>query len=447
VSSAYRPWSIVHWDLGNGLPALQPESGSGGLLLVLWVAEVPLGHLYLPAAWLPLSEHELSDAVSKAVAPALGYHLWGDGFRPPYPDTRNGAVDDSVPDLARLVACDEPLRRFAELRSEVRTTAAASAKAAHPFSVIVCTRDRPTDLVRCLDALLRCDPPADEILVVDNAPRTDTTRTLVQHYRTVRYVLEPRPGLSVARNAGIRHASGNLIAFTDDDVAVHPSWVQRLRLAFDRPEVLAVTGLVLPAALDTEAQWIFEKEFGGFSQGYRGIRFDPEFFRLGRRKGVPAWRVGAGANMAFRREAFEQVGLFDERLGAGAAGCSEDSELWYRLLASGWTCRYDPTCVVFHTHRAELAQLRSQMYQYMRGHVATLLVQAHRHRHAGNLYRLLLILPKYYMKRILFGRTFGSRERFRMVPRELWGCLSGVVFFLRHRQGTLPRLASSEPRS
>ena len=108
----------------------------------------------------------------------------------------------------------------------------------------------------------------------------------------VRYLKEPRLGLGVARNAGIRHATGEIIAFTDDDVGVHPTWVERLQQGFVCPEVLAITGLILPASLGTHAQWIFEKEVGGFSQGYRSILFGPEFLRLGRRKGVPVWRIG-----------------------------------------------------------------------------------------------------------------------------------------------------------
>ena len=88
--------------------------------------------------------------------------------------------------------------------------------------------------------------------------------------------------------------------------------------------------------------------------------------------------------MAFRREAFERVGLFDERLGAGAAGCSEDSELWYRLLAEGHQCRYAPTAVVFHYHRTHWEELRHQTYSYMRGHVAALFFQFDRYRHWGN---------------------------------------------------------------
>src|SRR4029453_17415253 len=103
---------------------------------------------------------------------------------------------------------------------------------------------------------------------------------------------------------------------------------------------MALTGLILPSALDTPAQQAFQGDVVGWGWGYRSIDFDSAFFEATKHLGVPVWRVGAGANMAFRREAFDRVGLFDERLGAGASGCSEDSEVWYRLLAEGHRCRY-----------------------------------------------------------------------------------------------------------
>ena len=88
----------------------------------------------------------------------------------------------------------------------------------------------------------------------------------------------------------------------------------------------------------------------------------------------------------------EQVGGFDERLDVGAAGCSGDSEMWYRIMASGGTCRYEPTAVVFHRHRRDLESFKQQIFSYMRGHVAALLIQFEKTGHWGNLRRLFLAL-------------------------------------------------------
>jgi len=148
--------------------------------------------------------------------------------------------------------------------------------------------------------------------------------------------------------------------------------------------------------------------------------------------------------MAFRRRAFREVGLFNELLGAGAAGCSEDSELWYRLLAKGWSCRYDPAVSVFHTHRVDLSGLYRQMHHYMRGHLTTLLLQAEQHRHPGNLYRFAVTLPWHYAKKGIYGALFGYRGRRLTIPAEVRGCLSGVTFYLRNRRAAAAATPSLE---
>jgi GT2 family glycosyltransferase len=250
----------------------------------------------------------------------------------------------------------------------------------------------------------------------------------------IQYVLEPRPGLSVARNTGIHHSTGDIIAFTDDDVVVHPDWITGLQQGFDDPKVMAVTGLMLPAELQTEAQLIFQKSSTGPDWGYCALTFDTQFFEEMKHTGVPVWRIGAGANMAFRRKAFELVGYFDERLGAGASGCSEDSELWYRILAEGWICRYEPTGVIFHYHRSDLDTLKQQAYQYMRGHVAALLVQFANYKHSGNLRRLFITLPRYYGKRLLREFKRGFEPRRSSVLVEIGGCLAGVKFYIDSRK-------------
>jgi hypothetical protein len=111
------------------------------------------------------------------------------------------------------------------------------------------------------------------------------------------------------------------------------------------------------------------------------------------RYSVPVWRIGAGADMAVRRRVLDLVGPFDERLGAGAAGCSEDSELWYRVLAAGFTCRYEPAAEVAHQHRDDLPAVRRQARAYMEGHVTALAVQYGRSRKVGELRRAGSLAP------------------------------------------------------
>ncbi|MGH7633625.1 MAG: glycosyltransferase family 2 protein, partial [Gemmatimonadaceae bacterium] len=298
-------------------------------------------------------------------------------------------------------------------------------------SLIICTCRRPAALLRCLTSLLSCPSGLDEVIVVDNDPDASDLPRELEAFPGVTYVRERQPGLSHARNAGIRVASGDIILFTDDDVVVHRDWPLRILRCFDDPAVLAATGLVMPAELETGAQTAFEWDLGGFGQGFRPIRYDAAFFAAGRDRGVPVWRIGCGANMALRRAAFEKVGLFDTRLGAGAAGCSEDSELWYRLLATGHVCQYEPSAVVFHYHRRDWQSLRRQAHDYMRGHVVALFVQFWRYRHWGNLWRVFVALPCYY-GRLVYRRLRHPRDASRqLLGAHVSGMLAGVAESIR----------------
>ena len=132
-----------------------------------------------------------------------------------------------------------------------------------PVSVVVCTRNRQDDLLTCVEALERLDYPDLEIVVVDNAPSDDATEVALagRDFPRVRYAVEPRPGLSHARNLGVAEARGEIVAFTDDDVTVNARWVEALVRGFARtPRVVCVTGLVPAIELETPAQEFFDRK-------------------------------------------------------------------------------------------------------------------------------------------------------------------------------------------
>ena len=434
--TAFRPWRIVHVSLRDGVPDLPADPASGGVFLVFWEDAIPLGQLLVPARLLPLPSAQLLFLASRVVAPAVAFRTVRAGFEPALPVPEAKQPPAAASSLQPLLALERPL-------SSLVAGAKARAPGATPVSIVVCTRNRADALETCLTALARLSPAPSEILVVDNDPRSGQTRAVTDRHPAVRYVPEERPGLSAARNTGVLHATSDLIAFTDDDVVVHPGWIGAIREAFVDRGVMAVTGLVLPAELATAAQYAFQTDVLGWGWGYRALDFDRTFFDATKDVGVPAWRLGAGANMAFRREAFDRVGLFDERLGAGASGCSEDSELWYRLLAEGHRCRYWPSAVVLHHHRADWDGLRHQMYSYMRGHVAALFVQFERYRHWGNVYRAFVALP-WYLATLAFhtGKRWVARQfydpRDGAVPQpvvpQILGALAGYGYHLRHRR-------------
>jgi GT2 family glycosyltransferase len=246
-------------------------------------------------------------------------------------------------------------------------------------TVAVCTRDRTAQLAQCLAALGQLDYPALDLLVIDNAPSSPATAHLVRsRYPQVRYVCEPRPGLNWARNRAIAEARGEIIAYTDDDVVVDRGWVRALAEVFAaEAEVMAVTGLVVPLELETEAQCLFE-QYGGFGRG-----FDRRWFRLNRDGHgqkmfhLRAGRFGTGANMAYRRSLFARIGGFDPALDVGTVTHGGgDLEMFFRVLQAGYTLVYEPSALVRHRHRRDYAQLREQITDFGVGFYAYLVRSA-----------------------------------------------------------------------
>ncbi|MBD2166557.1 glycosyltransferase [Calothrix membranacea FACHB-236] len=229
-----------------------------------------------------------------------------------------------------------------------------------PISVVVCTRDRAEQLADCLQGLLALDYPTYEIIVVDNAPSNDDTYKLAASL-PVRYVREERPGLDWARNRGIAEARYGIVAFTDDDARADRFWLQAIAKAFAEPEVMAVTGFVAPAELETPAQFMFELDYGGMGHGFgrRIVRTET----LTERNLLWASSFGVGANMAFRRDIFTHIGNFDIALDVGTPSHGAgDIEMFHRLVAQGHTLVYDPAVIVWHTHRRHKSALHRQIY-------------------------------------------------------------------------------------
>ncbi|MFG1928442.1 glycosyltransferase family 2 protein [Cryptosporangium sp. NPDC048952] len=245
---------------------------------------------------------------------------------------------------------------------------------APPVTVVICTREHPDELRDCLISLTDQEFDRFDVLVVDNAPVGDRTRHVVEEFRgrlTIEYVAEARPGLSRARNAAIaalsREPGERIVAWTDDDVRADPHWVAEIVRAFgDNPAAVAVSGVVVPAELRTDAQAWFE-QFGGHSKG-RGFLPDEFGPHTAQSPLYPLPAFGVGANMAFRLHALRTLKGFDEALGAGTpAQSGEDTLIFSRLLDLGATTLYHPAALVRHVHRADLDGLRTQMAGYGAG--------------------------------------------------------------------------------
>ncbi len=228
-----------------------------------------------------------------------------------------------------------------------------------PISVVVCTRDRPKLLERCLESLRGLDYPEYEVIVIDNCSRDSEVAAVIERagFRNVR---ENRPGLDWARNRGIAEARHDIVSYIDDDAVASPGWLRAIARGFHDPAVMAVTGLVLPAELDTEPQLIFEW-YGGMSKGMTPRSFNSA--TLPDLQVFAAHDFGVGANMAFRRQIFESVGTFDTMLDTGTpSGGAGDIDMFHRVLAAGLTLRYEPDAFIWHRHRRSRGGLERQIY-------------------------------------------------------------------------------------
>jgi len=412
------PIPVRHIDLR------QPEEPAPGPCAaaynVFWWGELPLGARMACAEELPFGPGQLHATAVELLAAQLTAR--DPGLGAPLHATHEGRPVPALT-LGLANAFDRPLQRL-QVMAEPSTLTAGH------ISVVICTRDREQALGRCLRSLQHQRSPAGEIVVVDNSA-TASARAVCAQFPHVIHVHEPRPGLSIARNTGVRAASGEIVAFTDDDVEPHPGWLAEMARAFANAGADAMTGLVLPAELDTPAQQCFQFDMGGFGETFVPVLFDHRFYADTRVHGPQVWKIGAGANMAFRRQAFQRAGLFDERLGAGASGCSEDSELWYRLLALGGACLYEPRAVVFHHHRAQWPALKRQMRVYMRGHVSALVAQADRFGDTANLRRIGVQLPRYFARTAVDCMRHGRRARGAILLQEILGWCAGLRYLLR----------------
>lgn len=302
----------------------------------------------------------------------------------------------------------------------------------HGISVVVCTRNRSNQLEHCLKGLFALQYPLFEIVVVDNAPDNNDTYTLVSSL-PVRYIREDRPGLDWARNCGIAESRYDLIAFTDDDATPDPHWLEAIAKTFDDPEVMAATGYIAPARLETRAQQIFELNYGGMGHGFTRVAYRKK--DLSDRRMLWASHFGVGANMAFRRNVFSRVGLFDVALDTGTPSAGGgDIDMFLRIVAQGHLLVYNPEILVWHLHRLNMDALQKQIIGNGRGfgcYLITCFIKRRVKRKAIIQFLVFDWLLKWNLKNLVKVPTGIPRS---LSLAELMAMLTSPVFYLFSRK-------------
>lgn len=264
--------------------------------------------------------------------------------------------------------------------------------AIHRLSAIICTFNRAQSLRLTLGHLLRCHfPQACEVeaIVVDNNS-TDDTRTVVSTCAEnspipIKYVIEPRPGVGHALNAGIENANGDVLCFLDDDSIPDNDFFVSVKQEFDSRNYLGVVGgrvelwnkADLPLTIKTD--------------------------RVEQRLTPDRNPVGFlhGCNMLVHRRVFRTIGGFDRRLGPGSrVGSASDLDFYYRALRHGFEVVYCPQILVYHNHgRRTPAEAKALMTRYQIGRGA------------------------FYAKHVLAGDT----RAWRYTYWDYYNCLRGLI--------------------
>jgi GT2 family glycosyltransferase len=345
TSELDAPVLVADVRLDARLPDLNTEGRYHGARLLTWLHDRPIGEVVLPLEPGPLPAGQLATVLWPLIADRVTAHCEEDGI----------AAPDCLPPGGLV----RPERSRCTDRGLVPDLS---------MTVVIATRDRTESLLRCLAALSKSSYSGFDVVVVDSAPRTDTTaRTLAESPPwpfPLRYLHVSRPGLALAHNAALPAVTGEFVAITDDDVEVDRDWLAAIAAAFTESDATCVTGLILPAELETPAQLLVERA-GGFARGFTRRVFSSDMPEPEPLFPFTAGRFGSGANMAFRTAWLRSHGGFDPATGAGSpAWGGDDLTAFLRVITDGGTLVYEPRAVIRHWHRREYEGMRRQSFRY-----------------------------------------------------------------------------------
>jgi len=318
------------------------------------------------------------------------------------------------------------------------------------ISVVVATCARTESVIRCVRSILACEYDGFDVIVVENAPRRSATaRALAESFPgepALKYLEEPRVGSSHTRNTGLAWATGEIVAFTDDDIVVDRGWLRAIADAFV-PGVGCVTGLIMPLSLDNDVQAMFER-FAAFGKGFtrREFSIDDQSIEYNRLLPYAAGHLGSGANMAFRTSLARELGGFDPVLGPGTPTLGgEDIDLLVAVLLNGSKLVYDPAALIFHEHPAADAALRRRTFSYGVGLTAMLAKQLW----VGPRMPLVTAIPAgiTYLFEPASRKNLarGADYPWAFTLLELLGMVLGPIAYVASAVRSLPRMASRRP--
>jgi GT2 family glycosyltransferase len=275
------------------------------------------------------------------------------------------------------------------------------------FTIIVPTKNRFDALIKLLDSLRKLrelERIQPEIIIGDNNSTDGTWEALQRESRNFPVALQlikvTTPGKSAVMNEAIRAARGKILAFLDDDVIVDPGWLQSIDHFLKNNAYLVAQGVIRipsPEAEDPQTKRLLDRyhtisrlEYGREKQSLNSLN---------------------GANLVIYREVLDRIGHFDERLGPGAAGTSEDVELARRIVRAGLKIGYIHEAIVYH--RVDPSRLTDEYFKSLhRRQGFSRLVLENR-----GIVRIALSLVRSSLQFCVYSFFGGERKRYRSKGR------------------------------
>ncbi len=297
----------------------------------------------------------------------------------------------------------------------------------YKISAVICSYNRARFVIKAVESIFKqdFDKRQFEVIVVDNNS-TDNTVRLLENFKTVHpqynfsYYVETNQGVSWTRTRCAKEAKGEYIAYLDDDSEAQNGWLRGIVNFFDtNPDVYSVGGKIVPRFLTDIPDW-YSKYFFGLVGS----------FDLGSKpKQLTRQRYPCGANMAFRKSVFDQVGFFNTSLGRSGKGllANEEKDIYKRILAAGHKVYYLPD--VWVTHAVESNKFGKG---YVKRHSMGI-GGGERLRLKGQSVKLFIKLLEYIAKwgyAVLYGLGYlakGQVSKFKMLAMFRWWVIEGFL--------------------
>ncbi len=294
-------------------------------------------------------------------------------------------------------------------------------------TIVICTYNRVMLLKLCVESIvaMNINTTEFELLVIDNNSADNTEdycKTIPQLYPLLnfKYIKEMQQGIAFARTRGAKEATGEIIAYIDDDCLAEQNWLQEIISFYDKhPDAMSTGGRIIPKYMVPVADW-FGKYFWGLVGNYD---LGTSVFQM---KGT---RYPSGANMHFRKSAFVKYGYFDGNLGRSGSSlmAGEEKAMYLKLITAGEKVFYLPHVIVHH-HVEENKFDKAYVKRHSMG-----IGGSERLMNKASVLKLSLKLLEYFAKlgyAIAYGFLYllkGQAQKMQMLVKFRWWVIEGFL--------------------